>query len=122
MSNGAMMHTNAFLSGAASRHADVAAANANAAISWRNHANELEASLNEWKAYAGKLEAQVRSWQADAVKSEAVARTSAEVSRMMNDGAGPRTVIGADTFDALWAKKVEEVCKEWGVSLPADSN
>jgi hypothetical protein len=121
-----------FYAGLAGRNADRANANlraANAAVDradrnariakeWQETALKNKANCESWMDYARDLEGKVKKWQADAVESEAAARAAIEVTRMQNNGAGPRTVMGAEQYDGLKAQKVEEVCQEWQIENP----
>jgi hypothetical protein len=121
-----------FYAGLAGRNADQANANlqaANAAVDradrnariakeWQATSRRNKAIADDWMNYARNLEGKVKKWQADAVESEAAARAAIEVTRMQNNGAGPRTVMGAEQYDGLKAQKVEEVCQEWQIENP----
>jgi hypothetical protein len=118
-----------FYAGLAGRNADQANANlqaANAAVDradrnariakeWQATSRRNKAIADDWMAYAHKLEGQVKKWQADAVESEANARAAAEVSRMNHNGAGPKTVLGAEKWGALVEEKTAEVRRDWNL-------
>jgi hypothetical protein len=118
-----------FYAGLAGRNADQATANLRAANSatdradrnariakeWQATALKNKANCESWMEYARQLEGSVRKWQADAVESEANARAAAEVSRMNHNGAGPKTVLGAEKWGALVEEKTAEVRRDWNL-------
>jgi predicted nucleic acid-binding Zn-ribbon protein len=115
----------------------VANANFEAAHSWHQRADQLENALldeqdknwrlqhqlNEahqlnasWQAHAKQLEEKVRNWQQSAIQCEAEARASVDVTRLQNDGKGPRTVAGPEKFDAAVEAYKKAITEEWGVN------
>lgn len=90
--------------------------NYDAAVAWEKNAKEWQQSAHQWKEHALALRSKIVEWQKSSISAEADARAAVEISRELHDGAGPRTIVGPERFDAIVKEKKEEVIKEWGVN------
>jgi len=68
-----------------------------------------------WEEYAQRLERQVREWQELALESEAISRASIAAYKAQNNGDGPRTVLGAESFDNIKEQRKGEIREDWGL-------